>query len=72
MEVGDLVTLRLGEFGNRHELLPGLLFAIGHNGKRKTYYVYAQGETYCVTDNDLGPADIAFDVFEAHRKRGKK
>tara|TARA_A100001388_G_C28631052_1_gene432254 strand:- start:94 stop:330 length:237 start_codon:yes stop_codon:yes gene_type:complete len=70
VNVGELVTLRLGDFGgNRHELLPGIVFAIGHNGTRKTYYVHAAGATYCVTDRDLGPVDIAFEIIEEHKKR---
>ena len=72
MKIGDLVTLRLGITGNRHEILPGILFAIGHNGKRKTYYVYANGVSYCVTDNDLGPVDVAFQIIEASKKRRKQ
>ena len=69
MKKGELVTLRLGETNNRHKLMPGIVIAIGHNGIRKTYYIYAEGETYCVTDNDLGPVDLAFQVIEAQKKR---
>ena len=64
MNLGDLVTLRLGETGTERQFLIGLIVDVCVGEKRRHYSVLAKSQIYDVTDNDLGPVDIAVTILE--------
>ena len=66
---GDLVTIRLGETGTSRFLFPGIIVTKCRKDKRDQYLILAAGETYWVTDNDLGPIELS---IRAERKRRER
>lgn len=70
MDVGELIVVRLEETGTTRFLLPGLIVDISDDPKqnRKVYTVLSRGETYRVTDSDLGPLELLLSKEELERK----
>ena len=67
MKEGDLVTIRLGETGTMRVFLPGLVVTKCHRDKRDEYLIFAAGDTYWVTDKDLGPVDLALEITKRRK-----
>jgi hypothetical protein len=68
MEVGDLVTVRLGERSGSRHLTSGVIVGKYVKQERLYYDVLCEDSTVTVTDLDIGPIDIYTDKDRLERR----